>query len=94
MERSEGNEKGLVYDVPTAGRMLNLSRATAYSLARKGVIPTIRFGKRVVVPKAALEKMVEDAWQPLKKGPKPKVSGIAGVKKGEDNGNRSKKRNE
>ena len=46
--------ESLVYDVPTAGKLLNLSRATAYSLAAQGVIPTIRFGKRIVVPKAAL----------------------------------------
>jgi len=53
--------ESLVYDVPTAGKLLNLSRATAYSLAAQGVIPTIRFGKRVVVPKAALIEMLAEA---------------------------------
>ena len=53
--------ESLVYDVPTAGRLLNLSRATAYSLAAQGIIPTIRFGKRVVVPKAALLAMLAEA---------------------------------
>lgn len=51
----------LVYDVPTAGKLLNLSRATAYSLAAQGVIPTIRFGKRLLVPKAALLAMLAKA---------------------------------
>ena len=50
--------ESLVYDVPTAGRLLNLSRATAYSLAAQGVIPTIRFGKRLVVPRKALEELL------------------------------------
>jgi excisionase family DNA binding protein len=53
--------ESLVYDVPTAGKLLNLSRATAYSMAAQGFIPTIRFGKRVVVPKILLEKMLVEA---------------------------------
>ena len=56
--------ESLVYDVPTAGKLLNLSRATAYSLAAQGVIPTIRFGKRVVVPKAALLAMLAEVGKP------------------------------
>ncbi len=52
------NMESLVYDVPTAGKLLNLSRATAYSLCAQGVIPTIRLGKRLVVPKQALERLL------------------------------------
>ena len=55
------NKESLVYDVPTAGRLLNLSRATAYMLANQGVIPTIRLGRRLVVPKIAIERMLADA---------------------------------
>jgi len=54
----------LVYDVPTAGKLLNLSRATAYSLCAQGAIPTIRFGKRVVVPRKALEELLASAGKP------------------------------
>ncbi|MFC1929973.1 helix-turn-helix domain-containing protein [Chloroflexota bacterium] len=57
MATKETNES-LVYDVPTAGKLLNLSRATAYSLCAQGVIPTIRFGKRLVVPRKALEELL------------------------------------
>ncbi len=53
--------ESLVYDVPTAGRLLNLSRATAYSLAAQGIIPTIRLGKRLVVPRKALEELLASA---------------------------------
>ena len=50
--------ESLVYDVPTAGKLLNLSRATAYSLCAQGIIPTIRFGKRLVVPRKLLEELL------------------------------------
>lgn len=56
--------ESLVYDVPTAGKLLKLSRATAYSLAAQGIIPTIRFGKRLIVPKKALEELLQNAGKP------------------------------
>lgn len=52
--------ESLVYDVPTAGKLLNLSRATAYSLAAQGVLPTIRLGKRILVPKSSLLAMLTE----------------------------------
>ena len=63
MKNTEVRESlvSLVYDVPTAGKLLNLSRATAYSLCAQGVIPTIRLGHRLVVPKIALERMLAEA---------------------------------
>jgi len=47
-------KESLVYDVPAAGRLLDLSRATACSLCAQGIIPTIRLGRRLVVPKIAI----------------------------------------
>ena len=48
--------------VKEAGDVLGISRATAYMLAGTGKIPTIRLGeRRLVVPKAALMKMLESA---------------------------------
>ena len=63
---TENKTGSLVYDVPTAGKLLNLSRATAYSLAAQGIIPTIRFGKRIVVPRKALEELLAGADKQLK----------------------------
>ena len=57
-------KESLVYDVPTAGKLLNLSRATAYSLCAQGIIPTVRCGKRILVPKAALLAMLTEAGKP------------------------------
>jgi excisionase family DNA binding protein len=44
--------------VEEAGRILGISRGSAYGLAKSGELPTIRLGKRVLVPKAALERML------------------------------------
>jgi excisionase family DNA binding protein len=44
--------------VDEAGQILGISRGAAYALAKKGALPTIRLGKRVLVPKAALERML------------------------------------
>ena len=48
----------LVYNVETAGKLLNLSRATAYSLVNQGIIPSIRFRKRILIPRKALEELL------------------------------------
>ena len=51
----------LVITVPEAGYLLGISRATAYVLASQGRIPVIKLGKRLVVPKAGLERMLDEA---------------------------------
>ena len=44
---------------PDAGTALGLSRTASYEGARRGQIPTIRIGRRVVVPTAALRRMLQ-----------------------------------
>ncbi len=46
-----------MYEVPEAGAMLGLTRNASYDAAKRGDIPTIRFGKLLRVPKAAFHKM-------------------------------------
>jgi len=46
--------------VPDAARVLGISRLSAYRAASRGEIPTLRLGKRLVVPKAALEEMLRN----------------------------------
>ena len=59
------NERRLVMTVSEAGEALGISRATAYKLARTRQLPTIRLGeRRLVVPKAALLKMLENVNKP------------------------------
>jgi excisionase family DNA binding protein len=47
--------------VEEAAAMLGISRAKAYECARQGEIPSLRFGRRVVVPLAELERMLGSA---------------------------------
>jgi excisionase family DNA binding protein len=47
--------------VEKAGRILGISRGAAYKHAKDGSIPTIRLGKRLLVPKAALDKLLMSA---------------------------------
>jgi len=55
-------QESLVLNVwPDVGQALNLSRATTYSLVNQGIIPSIRLGKRVVVPRKALEELLASA---------------------------------
>ena len=54
----------LCISVTTAARMLGVSRNTGYEMVRLGQLPTIRCGqRRLVVPKAALMKMLQEANQ-------------------------------
>ena len=53
------NNKKLCYTVPEAAQLLGFSRNFGYELARRGEIPILKFGSRMVVPKASFEKMLE-----------------------------------
>ncbi len=53
-----------VISVPEAGQILNCGRNLAYELARQGRIPTIRLGRKLVVPVVALERMLTEAGKP------------------------------
>lgn len=51
--------KAQVLTVPEAGQKLGLGRVSAYRAVRRGEIPALRFGKRLVVPKLALARLLE-----------------------------------
>lgn len=51
----------LTCTVPEAGRLLGIGRDAAYRAAAKGEIPTLRLGRRLVVPLAQLESLLEGA---------------------------------
>ena len=59
-------QERLTLTVEQAGELLGISRALAYELARTGRLPTLRFGKRIVVPKKAIESMLERPIAPTK----------------------------
>lgn len=47
--------------VDEAAYELGISRNVAYAAVRNGEIPSIRIGKRIIIPRAAFEKMLEGA---------------------------------
>jgi excisionase family DNA binding protein len=49
----------LTVSVEEAGRLLGISRGAAYARAGDGSLPTVRLGKRLLVPKSALQKMLQ-----------------------------------
>jgi excisionase family DNA binding protein len=46
------------YSVEEAGKLLGIGRNPAYEAAKRGQIPVIRVGKRVLIPKAALDRLL------------------------------------
>lgn len=47
-----------------ATKLLGVSRNLGYELPRTGKLPVIRPGRRLLVPKVALDKMLEATGQP------------------------------
>jgi excisionase family DNA binding protein len=47
--------------IPEAGKALGIGRSAAYEAARTGQLPSIRIGKRLLVPIVALERLLEQA---------------------------------
>ena len=54
----------LTYTVEEAARLFGISRGLAYEMARCGELPVLRFGKRMVVPKRAVDHMLEGTNTP------------------------------
>ena len=52
------NDEKLVYTVEEAGALLDLGRSGAYDAVRRGDLPTIRIGRRILVPKEALDRLL------------------------------------
>ena len=51
----------LVLSVPEAASRLGIGRNSAYEAVRRGEIPTIRIGKRILVPVSALDRLLDGA---------------------------------
>ena len=47
--------------VPEAAKALGIGLSVAYEAARTGELPTVKIGKRILVPVVALERMLECA---------------------------------
>ena len=52
------NSNPLVISVPEAGRMLGICRDSAYAAVKSGARPAIRLGKRIVISRAVIERLL------------------------------------
>ena len=51
--------KRLVYSVTEAGKLLGLSRGAMYEAVRTGEIPNVKIGRRILIPRIALDRLLE-----------------------------------
>ena len=65
MRSRKRRDKPDTLSVPEAGRRLGIGRKQAYGAADRGEIPSIRVGRRVLVPKPAFERLLQQG-QPVR----------------------------
>ena len=53
------NSEKLVLSVEEAAQLLGVCKVHLYKLIREGQIPILKLGRRIVVPRCALLKMLE-----------------------------------
>ena len=58
MHSSQGTPERRVATIDEVAKILRLSRVGAYAAAKRGDIPTIRIGRRLLVPLVALERLL------------------------------------
>jgi excisionase family DNA binding protein len=51
----------LLMSVEDAAKLLGISRSLAYQLCERRELPTLRLGRRLVVPARVLMRMIEEA---------------------------------
>ena len=54
-------EERTVYTVDEVARVLGIGRNTAYLAIRRGEIPSVRIGARILIPKVALDALLQPA---------------------------------
>lgn len=52
-------EERATYTIEESARRLGIGRNQAYEAAHRGEIPTIRIGKRLLVPRAAFDRLLD-----------------------------------
>lgn len=60
MKKEKAQQERATYDIAEFGQKLGISKNAAYNAANRGEIPTIRIGGRILIPRAALDKLLEN----------------------------------
>jgi excisionase family DNA binding protein len=63
-----GQPKRLAVSVDEASQLLGISKWLGYELVAQGKLPALRLGRRLVVPLAALERMLDGSTSGLGAG--------------------------
>lgn len=58
------DDAGTLLTVPEAAKLLRIGRNLAYELVARGEIPSVRLGRLIRVPRAALEERLRAAGIP------------------------------
>jgi excisionase family DNA binding protein len=53
-------ERDRVYSVDEAAKKLKIERKTAYDAIQRGEIPSLRIGRRILVPAVAFDRMLDE----------------------------------
>ena len=59
------NPDRLTMSVEEAGKLLGIGRSSAYGVIRRGELPSFKIGRRILVPRSALLRKIEDLQQGL-----------------------------
>jgi len=60
MKEHDMEEERLTLTVEEAAKLLGIGRQLAYERVKTGEIPAIKIGRRLLVPRSALEKLLAD----------------------------------
>ena len=60
-----GDPTTLVMTVEEARSLLGISRGLIYQAVRAGEIPSVRIGRRILIPRAALDEMLARGRHPV-----------------------------
>lgn len=61
LARSAADTERVTYTVPEAARRLGVGRNAAYSAVKRGELPAVKIGDRVLIPRVALEAWLAKA---------------------------------
>lgn len=60
METKSSDHHRKTYTVTEMAAVLGIGRTAAYEAVRTGQVPALKIGKRVVIPRVALERLLSD----------------------------------
>lgn len=61
---ADSSPRRLTLTVAEAAKVLGIGRSSAYEAVKLGQLPSIRIGRRLLVPIAALERMLQSTPRP------------------------------